>query len=98
MITWAAVHAMPAQRMIDTVLVAAIRKVAIAGPAESLVARDRRGAPATGHCLARISRYSRTYVRPILGSGFWGDALDDHVTFRDVVYRGDPEAGRGGKV
>jgi len=42
MITSAAVHAMPAQRMIDTVLVAAIRKVAIAGPAGSLVARDGR--------------------------------------------------------
>jgi ribosomal-protein-alanine N-acetyltransferase len=26
-----------------------------------------------------------------------GDALDDHVTFRDVVHRGDLEAGAGGE-
>jgi hypothetical protein len=55
MITWAAVHAMPAQRMIDTVLVAAIRKVAIAGPAGSLAPRDARGAPPADHCLGRIN-------------------------------------------
>ena len=49
MTTWAAVHTMPAQRMIATVLVAPTRKVTIAGPAESLVARDGRGARPTSH-------------------------------------------------
>ncbi len=56
MITWAAVHAMPAKRMIDTVLVAAIRKAAIAGPAEPLAARGERGAPPTIHFPGHISR------------------------------------------
>jgi hypothetical protein len=56
MITWAAVQAMPTQRMIDTVLVAAIRKVAIAGAAGSLAARAGREAPPAGHRLPRITR------------------------------------------
>lgn len=59
MITWAAVQAMPAQRMIDTVLVAATRNVMIAGPAARppgpLVTRDGRGTRPAGHRFGRIS-------------------------------------------